>query len=259
MYTLPLVTIGDQIAATELEAAETTTAERGTGRRLALDVHSRLRSMILSGELPPGSFLLQTEMARQLGVSRTPMREAFRLLQEEGLIDAEPDQRARVRSVDPEDLDSVYGTRVLLETLGVSLTIRVATDDDVDRLQAALDRMHEHGGPGGDIDHWHQAHREFHRVATRAAGSHLQRTIASLGEHSERYIRLAQLGEDAAWVRGDQDHQALLDAFRARDHDKAKRVIARHLARTALTVMADIAPEREPVTTRTALQMTGQD
>lgn len=233
----------------------------GAGRRLALDVHDRLRTMILTGELPPGSFLLQAEMARRLGVSRTPMREAFRLLQEEGLIEAQPDQRAKVRGVDPEDLDSVYGTRVLLETLAVSLTIRVTTAEDIDRLQQAIDLMHQYAGANGDsgdIDRWHLAHREFHRIATRGAGAHLQRLIASLGEHSERYIRLAQLGTDTSWVRGDQDHQALLDAFRTQDHDGAKRIIARHLARTALTVMADIAPECEPTTTRTALQISGQ-
>jgi DNA-binding GntR family transcriptional regulator len=240
---------------------ETVERSPGTGRRLALDVHDRLRTMILTGELPPGSFILQTEMARRLGVSRTPMREAFRLLQEEGLIEAQPDQRAKVRAVDPEDLDAVYGARVLLETLAVSLTIRVATDEDIDQLQQALELMHEHSGTDedtGHIDRWHLAHREFHRVATHAAGAHLQRLITSLGEHSERYIRLAQLGTDASWVRGEKDHQALLDAFRARDHDGAKRVIARHLARTALTVMADIAPECEPSTTRTALQISGQ-
>ncbi|WP_284745700.1 hypothetical protein [Amycolatopsis sp. RTGN1] len=81
----------------------------------------------------------------------------------------------------------------------------------------------------------------------------MQRTISSPAEHSEQHIRLAQLDEDAASIRGDQDHRALLDAFSARDDDKAKQVIARHLTRTALTVMADIAPEREPITARTAL------
>lgn len=226
-----------------------------SGRRLALDVHGKLRAMILKGELPPGSHILQAEMARQLGVSRTPMREAFRLLQEEGLIEARPDQRARVQGVDPEDLDSAYGARVMLETLAVSLTIRSATDQQVDGLAAALDEMHRHAGENGDTEQWYRAHRAFHRIATSGAGAHLQRMISSLGEHCERYIRLAQLSTGMSWVRGDQDHQALLEAFRDRDHDTAKRVIARHLARTAITVMADIAPEQEPQTTRTALHI----
>ncbi|MDT0566176.1 GntR family transcriptional regulator [Streptomyces sp. DSM 3412] len=222
------------------------------GRRLALDVHGRLRAMILNGELPPGSVLLQAEMARKLGVSRTPMREAFRLLQEEGLIDARPDQRARVRAVDPEDLDAVYGARIMLETLAVSMTAKSFTAVDIERMSDALKRMQgvtvdEHP------DEWHAAHHEFHGIATQAVGPHLQRMLASLGEHSERYIRLAQLGAPATWGKAYAEHEALLEALSQSDPAEAARVVARHLARTALSVLADIAPEYEPAATRTAL------
>ncbi|WP_327725476.1 GntR family transcriptional regulator [Streptomyces europaeiscabiei] len=226
------------------------------GRRLALDIHGRLRGMILSGELVPGSALLQAEMARKLGVSRTPMREAFRLLQEEGLIDAQPDQRARVRAVDPEDLDGVYGARIMLEALAVSVTAKSLTPEDLQRMGEALKRMQELAGD--DLpDEWHAAHREFHRIPTQAVGPHLQRMLASLGEHSERYIRLAQLGVPSSWARAHAEHEALLEALRLSDQDEAVRVMARHLARTALNVLADVAPEYEPAATRTALGIAG--
>ncbi|MFJ1806860.1 MULTISPECIES: GntR family transcriptional regulator [unclassified Streptomyces] len=226
------------------------------GRRLALDVHGRLRLMILSGELPPGSALLQAEMARKLGVSRTPMREAFRLLQEEGLIDAQPDQRARVRAVDPEDLDGVYGARIMLESLAVSVTARSLASEDLARMGEALKRM-QAVAVDDSPDEWHAAHREFHRIATQAVAPHLQRMLASLGEHSERYIRLAQLGVHNSWARAHSEHEALLEALRLSDKDEAVRVISRHLARTALNVLADIAPEYEPAATRTALGIAG--
>ncbi|WP_308406671.1 GntR family transcriptional regulator [Streptomyces sp. AC555_RSS877] len=226
------------------------------GRRLALDVHGRLRTMILSGELPPGSVLLQAEMARQLGVSRTPMREAFRLLQEEGLIDASPDQRARVRGVDPAELDGVYGARIMLETLAVSMTAKSLTAEDVERMAEALLRMQELAG-NDTPDEWYAAHKEFHGIATRAVGPHLQRMLASLAEQSERYIRLAQLGVPGSWARAHKEHEALLDALRTSGPAEAASVIARHLARTALSVLADIAPEYEPMATRTALGIAG--
>jgi DNA-binding GntR family transcriptional regulator len=212
--------------------------------------------MILSGELPPGSALLQAEMARQLGVSRTPMREAFRLLQEEGLIDAQPDQRARVRAVDPEDLDGVYGARIMLETLAVSVTAKTLRAEDLERMSEALQRMQELAG-SDQLDEWHAAHKEFHRVATQSVAPHLQRMIASLGEHAERYIRLAQLGVPSSWARAHAEHEALLETLRLKDPAEAARVIARHLARTALNVLADIAPEYEPAATRTALGIAG--
>lgn len=212
--------------------------------------------MILSGELPPGSVLPQAEMARKLGVSRTPMREAFRLLQEEGLIDARPDQRARVRSVDPEDLDGVYGARIMLETLAVSVTVKSIETDDLDRMTKILQRMQELAGDDSPDD-WYVAHKEFHHIATQAVGSQLRRMLASLAEQSERYIRLAQLGVPGSWARAHKEHEALLEALRSNDPAEAGRVISRHLARTALSVLADVAPEYEPRATRTALGITG--
>src|SRR5437016_3110357 len=70
-------------------------------RKTSLFVHATLREMILSGRLHPGERLSQARLAESLNVSRTPMREALRMLQEEGLIDAEPDRRPRVRGFDP--------------------------------------------------------------------------------------------------------------------------------------------------------------
>lgn len=208
--------------------------------------------MILNGELLPGSVLLQTEMARKLGVSRTPMREAFRLLQEEGLIDARPDQRARVKAVDPEDLDGVYGARIMLETLAISVTAKSLTAEDLERMSESLQRMQELVG-NNKPDEWYAAHKDFHRIATQAVGTQLERMLASLAEHSERYIRLAELGAPGSDARAHQEHEALLKALRAGDPAESARVIARHLARTALSVMADVAPEYEPAATRTAL------
>jgi DNA-binding GntR family transcriptional regulator len=213
--------------------------------------------MILNGELPPGSPLLQAEMARKLGVSRTPMREAFRLLQEEGLIDARPDQRARVKAVDPVDLDGVYGSRIMLEALAVSVTVRSLTAADLERMSEALHRMQELAGDDRP-DEWHAAHNQFHRIATQAVGTQLQRMLGSLAEQSERYIRLADLGAPGSWVRAHREHEALLEALHASDPGESARVIARHLARTALSVLADIAPEYEPAAVRTALGITSE-
>jgi DNA-binding GntR family transcriptional regulator len=214
--------------------------------------------MILSGELAPGSPLLQAEMARKLGVSRTPLREAFRLLQEEGLIAASPDKRARVRAVDASDLDSTYGARIVLESLGVSVTIRQATDSDVDELRAALTSMRRMSD-AGEREAWYAAHREFHRLATQAVAPDLARQMASLRERGELYVRLDRVGHTGASTRADAEHEALLTAFSQRDEQAAVRKVARHLARTSLSIMSEIAPEREPVATRAALRLVTHD
>lgn len=228
--------------------------EAATGRRLALDVHARLREMILSGELSPGSVLPQAKMARVLGVSRTPMREAFRLLQEEGLIESRPDQRARVRGADPVDLDTAYGSRIALEALAAGITVRTLDEADHRRARDILDRMHALSRETRSQE-WHRAHHEFHQVATQAVGPDLQRMLASLREHSDRYIRLAQLGDATSWSRAHKEHEEILNALIRTDETALVHTLARHLARTALSVLAEIAPEYDPVTTRAALSM----
>jgi DNA-binding GntR family transcriptional regulator len=230
------------------------TPDSAGGRALALRVHGRLREMILRGELAPGTVLPQARLARDLGVSRTPMREAFRLLQEEGLIDAEPDKRARVREVDPGDLDSTYGTRIMLESLGVGITVRGVTDAHVQSMRDMLARLRRLAAEG-EGERWYPAHREFHQLATAAAAPQLTRQLVALREHCDRYIGLDRLQHTGALQRADAEHEALVDAFAARDEALAVRVIALHLARTSLAVMSDTAPEREPVATRTALRL----
>jgi DNA-binding GntR family transcriptional regulator len=225
------------------------------GRRASVTVHAHLRQLILDGAIPPGSVLSQVELARALGVSRTPLREALRMLQEEGLIEAEPNRRSRVTGFDPADLDSVYASRVVLESLGVALTIPRLSDADVDEaaslLEAGRAKME-----GGDVDGWREAHTAFHSKLVMHAGDHLLRTINSFAQRGERYLRIAQQWHvGPRWAVDDVQHQVLLDACRGRRRDVAATQMARHLARTALAVMADVAPEREPVAVRAALQM----
>jgi DNA-binding GntR family transcriptional regulator len=226
----------------------------GTGRRLALDVHAELREMIISGDLPPGAPVLQAEMARRLGVSRTPLREAFRLLQEEGLIENDPDQRAFVREIDPAELDSIYSSRIMLEAVGVSITVRTATAELVTRMTSALQDIRAHPVEE-DAEQWRWAHREFHRLTTETAGAHLRNSIAALSETSDRFLRIAQLGHPGSWTRWDADHEKLVAAFQSRDHDTAVATIAQHIARTGLTAMADVAPHLDVPATRAALNL----
>src|SRR5437899_11996058 len=86
-------------------------------------VHDRLRSSFLRGELDPTVPLSQVQLAARLGVSRTPLREALRMLQREGLIYSEPNRRVRVAELSVADLEQLYAARVLVEALSVRLTV----------------------------------------------------------------------------------------------------------------------------------------
>ena len=226
-------------------------------RRSRLAVHARLRQLILDGTLPPGSALSQLQLSRTLGVSRTPLREALRMLQEEGLVDAEPNQRARVNGFDSSDLESVYSTRILLESFGVSLTIPTFGADDVAAAEDALRRMRS-ATQHEDFAEWQHAHRDFHRVLVRGAGDQLAQLMDVQAERAERYLRFYQLRDTTAWWSRDTatEHRDLLEAI---THNRTSRdgvaAIGRHLARTALWVIAEAEPERDPFPIRLALQM----
>src|ERR1700753_2457478 len=104
-------------------------------------LHAYLRECILDGTLTPGTKLSQVSLARQLGVSRTPLREVLRMLQEEGLVEIEPNQRTRVAGLDPQELDDVYASRILLETLALSMTMATfgaASPQEAKRLLTAM-------------------------------------------------------------------------------------------------------------------------
>lgn len=237
-----------------LHATQSLELPSGNGPAAA-NLRSHLRELILGGTLQPGVVISQVELARALGVSRTPLREAMRMLQEEGLIEAEPNRRARVTRFDPIDLDTVYGCRVMLESLGCFLTVRTITDREIAALEAALEAMGRHA-EAHDVDSWQVAHRELHRLLVGRATDQFGRTIAAYQDRSERYwlMFIRANASPGGLTMRDTEHRAILESARERDAAGTSLLLARHLSRTALTLMAQLAPEHEPLTVRTALQ-----
>ena len=209
-------------------------------------LHTYLRECILDGRIPPGTKLSQVALAEQLGVSRTPLREVLRMLQEEGYVEFEPNQRMRVADLDPVELDADYACRILLETLALSMTLESIGSRqrrEAGRLLTAMRRA----ARTGDLPGWFGAHHAYHRVMTAGAGEPLLRTLQSLEDRSVRYIRIYQQSEPAGWqTAGDAEHAAILDALAAGDDRAALSGLAHHLARTALRVLSDCAPDYMP-------------
>lgn len=177
------------------------------------------------------------------------------MLQEEGLIEAEPNRRARVTRFDPTDLDTVYGTRLMLESLGCFLTVRTMTKEEVAALDEALEAMATHA-ESGSVEGWQRAHRDFHRLLVARANDQFGRTIAAYRDRAERYwLMFIRANGSAGLSMRYAEHRAIYDAASRREPFETSALLARHLARTALTLMADLAPEYEPLTVRTALQL----
>jgi DNA-binding GntR family transcriptional regulator len=222
----------------------------GTGAEF---VHHQLREAILHGRLEAGAIMSQVQLAREFGVSRTPLREALRMLQREGLVEGEANRRVRVAPFSLADLEELYALRIVNEALGIRLTVPHMNSDDDAFLDRALEVMARSANER-ELDVWEGHHRAFHRRLVVHAGARQRRLLEELSDHSERYRRLYVTHDPRAWAAGSAEHEAIVAACHARDAPLASTRLARHLSRTALSVLTTVAPEHEPAAVRSALR-----
>ena len=220
------------------------------------DVYRRLRSSIMAGTLPAGAIVNQVTIAHELGVSRTPLREALRMLQAQGFVDAEHQRRMRVAALNPPAIDALYASRIMLEALGVALTVPQLGRDDIAHMRGLLTRIdleHERGDEA--IAAWDGPHNAFHRLQVSGADASLLDAIVTNMDHAHRY-RIAYARHPDSQIAARDDHRAIVDAFAERNVERAVYFVARHLARTAIGLLAFLAPDIEPVAVRAALRLT---
>jgi DNA-binding GntR family transcriptional regulator len=215
--------------------------EEFEGRQGSGQVHARLREAILNADLAPGLVMSQVALAEELGVSRTPLREALRLLQGEGLILAEPNRRVRVAPITATDVEELYALRVTVEVQALRLSMPHLRSEHIARLQGFLAEM-DHYAEAEDYDGWVVPHAAFHAQLTGLAGARFAALLAQLFDHAERYRRLHIVHGPGAWGA---DHRAILGAVKDGDADRAAPLLAQHFARTAFEVIQYIEPDRD--------------
>src|SRR4051794_16875494 len=197
-------------------------------------VYQRVREAILEGEIAPGATMSQVALADELGISRTPLREALRMLQSEGLVDAERNRRVRVAAASPDDLEELYIMRVTLEAEAIRLAVPRMTAEDLARLEGQNAEM-AHYATEKDYRRWTIPHTAFHQSLTARAGDRFSALLTQLFDHAERYRRMHIGHGPTAWATA--DHRAILDACKQRDRELAGRLLAQHFARTAFELM----------------------
>jgi len=191
-------------------------------------VYGHLKALLLSGRFAPGERLSEPLLAKELGVSRTPVREALMRLSEEGLVELVPGKGARVRAFTPEEVEEVYGVRALLEGEAARQAALRATSWELSQLEAALRAIDE--APREDYPEQMRRDLEFHRALVRLSGN---RTLLRLYEDLLATLALARsavpmLSQDEATRR---EHRAILRALKERDPEGAKRAVEAHVYR----------------------------
>lgn len=189
-------------------------------------VRNSIRAAIFAGEISAGDRLVQADIARQLNVSTTPVREALRELATEGLLRLDAHHGALVRHLDPVELREIHDMRQLLEPEVMRRALPRLTPDQLDEAAALQEQMTEADSPAV----WAELNRRFHRIFLEACGSKvLQETVANLQDRYATYI-VSSLGKGAGRrASSDKEHQQIVDAARARDVAAATQAILIHI------------------------------
>ncbi len=189
-------------------------------------VHRVLRRAILSGDLPGGARLVQSEIAEQLGVSTTPVREALRNLTSEGLIDFDAHRGGVVRRLSAEELSEILELRKLLEPH----SIRRAAERISEETIAQLEQLWEALDGETDIPTWVDLNRQFHRLHNKASGlPRLQALLIPLQDATATYTGQAVRWSPELFRRAQKDHRAIIEGLRRRDGDALEATILRHI------------------------------
>jgi DNA-binding GntR family transcriptional regulator len=222
---------GTKVAADHDEAGGGTAGIGPVARPVPLrqSVYETLADRIIVGALEPGQHLVETELARRLGVSRQPVREALHRLEAEGWVDLRPSQGAFVHVPTDREVDQLLDVRELLEGATARLAARAATPAAV----AALREAWQDGADAveqGDVEATVTANNRFHAAVTAVAGNAV---LAELGGIVARRVRwyyrqVAPVRGHESWV----EHGELVDAIEAGDEDKAAALARVHTERT---------------------------
>jgi GntR family transcriptional regulator, rspAB operon transcriptional repressor len=216
-----------------------TPAEGAARRDNVEQVYRRVREAILEGEIGPGAVMSQVALADELGVSRTPLREALRMLQSEGLVDAQANRRVTVKPISATDLEELVVMRVALETEAIRLSVNRLSPEAIAALEGRHAEM-AHFAAAKDYVRWTQPHTAFHRGLTAAAGERVNAMLTQLSDHFERYRRMHIARSPKAWLTA--GHREILDATKAGDRELSGRLLAEHLSATAFDVMELLEP-----------------
>ena len=207
-----------------------------------VEAYSRIREGIIDGDLPPGTKLNQNELAAQLELSTTPVREALRRLAGDGLVQIDAYHGAFVAELDEEELREIYAIRAALEPMAIRTAIDDISSDSLDRAQALWERMEVETDPS----EWVEANREFHGILSSPARSVvLEPILTSLRDRAAPYVRLSLSLDTSVQKRTNEEHRQILEAYRGRDADRAVELQVEHLHGTLDVILRTWHPRRQ--------------
>lgn len=214
-----------------------TTPRRIERRPLHEEVIDQLRNRIVQGELAPGARLNERVLCAQLGISRTPVREAIKMLATEGLVELLPNRGAIVTPLKAATIADTLAVMGSLESLAGGLACSNASDAEIAEIRALHFEMLAHHARG-ELAEYFKYNQLIHLKIIEASGNPvLTNTYRQLNANVRRARYMANLSQER-WDAAVREHEEILAAFASRDAVRLKRLLAEHLAHKAASVMA---------------------
>ncbi len=202
------------------------------------EVAERLRQRIFAHELTPGTWIDEQKLAEQYGISRTPLREALKVLASEGLVELKPRRGCYVTEISRQDLDDIFPLMALLEGRSAAEAVRAAKPADIAELRGIHERL-EAAAREGKIEAFFEANQEFHKRIQELANN---RWLLSVIQDLRKVLKLSRLHSLSLEGRLQQsldEHRAIMSAFEAKDVARTEKLMHDHLlsGREALAKM----------------------
>ena len=207
-------------------------------------VFNTLRHAILKGELEPGERLMEIALAQKLGVSRTPIREAIRKLELEGLVVMVPRKGAEVADITEKDLRDVLEVRTALEELSIELAMKNITQEELEQLKSA-NHTFAKNSEGGDLIKIAESDVAFHEIIYNATGNkRLIQIINNLREQMYRY-RFEYIKDSSQHERLVEEHKVIYESIVKKDKETASHMAKVHIDNQKKAIIRQIRLERE--------------
>ena len=203
----------------------------GTEKSLRGQVFDKIRSDIFNGIYKSGEELVESSIGKELGISRTPVREAIRQLELEGLVQLVPNKGAFVTGISEKDVRDIYLIRARLEGLAARMAAKNITPELLDAMEETVVLSEYHAKK----EHYEQVcemDSKFHKLLYKASGSRiLEHTLTDFHQYVQR-VRMASIMKKRRMEKSNDEHDAILTAIREHDEEKAELVATRHISNT---------------------------
>jgi len=209
--------------------------------------YAQLRNRIMSGDLPAGARLKEQSLAEDLGLSRTPVRAAITRLIHEGFVERGAGYSTRVAQFPDDEIDQIFEIRRRLECYAAGRAADLASDDQIDALDALTTRMEALTPPKTDADYQEISaiNAEFHRIIAEAAASPRLMAVLQMAVDVGVVARTYHAYSEADLIRSARHHRELVDALRARSKDWAESVMSSHVLAASQSALRRIPKAAE--------------